>query len=103
VNREKKTGILLIVCGICFPLMFLPFVSGYEKEKGIIQNFFNIGIMLKTTKPVTSGEAFSLSSIVKMIPERLPFRFILAIGIFLIFAGIVKIDLSRSRANVKGS
>ena len=53
MNREKKIGIVLIVFGICFPLILLPFVSGYEKDKGIIQNLFNVGIVLKKEKPVT--------------------------------------------------
>jgi hypothetical protein len=33
----------------------------------------------------------------KIIPGKLPYRFILAIGIFLIFAGIVKIDIARRK------
>ena len=96
MNREKKIGIALIVFGICFPLILLPFVSGYEKDKGIIQNLFNVGIVLKKEKPVTSGETFP-SSLMKIIPGRLPYRFVLASGIFLIFTGILKIDISRRK------
>jgi hypothetical protein len=96
MNREKKIGIVLIVFGICFPLMLLPFVSGYENDKGIVQNLFNVGIMLKKEKPVTIGET-PPSSLMKVIPGRLPYRFVLASGIFFIFTGIVKIDLSRRK------
>jgi len=96
VNREKKIGIALIVFGICFPLMLLPFVSGYEKNKGIVQNLFNVGIMLKKEKVVTIGETFT-SSLVKAIPRRLPYRFVIASGILFIFMGILKIDLSRRK------
>ena len=96
MGREKKIGVALIVFGVCIPLILFPFVSGYEKENGIFQNLFTVGILLKKEKPVTSGEIFP-SSLMKIIPEMLPYRFALAIGIFLIFAGIVKIDLSRRK------
>ncbi len=96
MNREKKIGVALIVFGICFPLMLLPFVSGYEKEKGTMQNLFNVGIVLKKEKPVTGKETFP-SSLIRIIPGRLPYRFVIASGIFLIFTGIVKIDISRRK------
>jgi hypothetical protein len=96
VNREKKIGIVLIVFGICFPLVLLPFVSGYGIDKGIIQNLLNVGIVLKKEEPVTGKEIFP-SSIMKIIPGRLPYRFIIASGIFLIFTGILKIDISRRK------
>jgi hypothetical protein len=96
MNREKKIGIALIVFGVCFPLMLLPFVSGYEKEKGMVQNLFNVGIIFRKEKAVTIGETFP-SSLMKVIPGRLPYRFVLASGIFFIFTGILKIDLSRRK------
>ena len=98
MNGEKKIGFALIVFGICFPLMLLPFVSGYEKDKGIIQNLFNVGIVLKKEKPVTGGEIFP-PFLMKIIPGKLPYRFVLASGIFLIFTGILKIDISRRKEN----
>jgi hypothetical protein len=96
VNREKKIGIVLIVFGICFPLLLLPFVSGYGIDEGIIQNLLNVGIVLKKEKPLTGGETLP-SPLMKIIPGRLPYRFIIASGIFLIFTGILKIDISRRK------
>ena len=96
MDREKKIGIVLIVFGIFFPLILLPFVSGYEKDKGIIQNLFSVGIVLKKEKPVTGHVTFP-SSLMKMVPGRLPYRFVIASGIFLIFTGILKIDISRRK------
>jgi hypothetical protein len=95
MDREKKAGIALIVFGICFPLILLPFVSGYEKDRSIIQNLFHVGIVLKK-EPVAAKEIFP-SSLMKIFPGRLPYRFILAIGIFLVFAGIVKIDIAKRK------
>ncbi|MBA4390912.1 MAG: hypothetical protein C0399_08240 [Syntrophus sp. (in: bacteria)] len=96
MNREKKTGVVLIIIGICLPLVFLPFLSGYEKDRGIIENFLKIGIVVKKEKPV-SADKMAPSSMAKILPARFPYRFILAFGIFLIFAGFVKIDLIRRR------
>jgi hypothetical protein len=96
MDREKKIGIALIIFGICFPLILLPFVSGYEKNKGIIQNLFNVGIVLKKEKPVTGHVTFP-ASLMKIITARLPYRFVIASGIFLIFTGILKIDISRRK------
>ncbi len=98
MDKEHKAGIALIVFGICFPLILLPFVSGYEKDKGIVQNLFSVGIVLKKNKPVTVKEVFP-SSLVSILPRRLPYRFILAVGIFLVFAGIVKMDMARRKDN----
>jgi hypothetical protein len=92
MDREKKIGIALIIFGICFPLIMLPFVSGYEKDKGIIQNLFDAGIVLKNERPVTGKETFP-ASLMKIVPGRLPYRFLLASGIFFIFMGILKIDI----------
>jgi hypothetical protein len=100
MDREKKLGIGLMVFGICFALIFLPFISGYEKGKGTFQNFFNVGITLKKEKAASEGKTFP-SALMRILPVRLPYRFILAIGIFLIFAGIVKIDISRRKDSDK--
>jgi|SRR4030042_4448747 hypothetical protein len=96
MNREKKIGVILVAIGICLPLIFLPFVSGYEKDKGIIENFLKIGIVIKKAKPV-SADKIAPTSTAKILPTRFPFRFILAFGIFLIFAGFVKIDILKRR------
>jgi len=88
----------LIIGGICLPLIFIPFLSDYEKDKNMIQNILKIGIVLKKEKQGT-GAAAASSTFSKIIPDKLPFRFVLAAGIFLIFIGIVKIDISRGKRN----
>jgi hypothetical protein len=94
--RERKIGAVLIIVGICLPLVFLPFLSGYEKDRGVIDNFLRIGIVIKKEKPISADET-ARSSAARALPVRFPFRFILAFSIFLIFAGFVQIDLIRRR------
>ena len=100
VDRERKIGIVLISFGVLLPLILLPFVSGYEKEKGFVQNLFNVGIVVKDKKQIDAGDTF-LSILTRIVPGRLPYRFVLAFSVFLIFAGIVKIDISGKREGGK--
>ena len=94
--REKKIGIMLILAGICIPLVLLPLVSGYAKEKGVIKNLLEVGIVIRKGEPAKRDGAAPLSG-TKGTPMMFPFRFVLAFGVFLVFAGIVKMDLSRHR------
>jgi hypothetical protein len=107
MDREKKIGILLIAIGICIPLMAVPFISGYSKDKGILDNLYKVGITIKKDKPGQEEEApppisldkpkdedFQYS---KLVPKRIPFRFFLVITLIFFYMGIVRIDRSRHR------
>ena len=101
MDRQKRIGIIIIIVGICLPLITLPFLSGYAKEKGIFENLYRVGIELKRDKqdgagnsppaniekPVAQAPAF-----LKLIPKRIPFRFFLVITLILFYIGIVKIS-----------
>jgi hypothetical protein len=108
MDREYKVGTVLIILGILIPLLSLPFMTGYEHGKGIIDNLFSLGIPVKTESPKTQGAAgpegkgkepgAKLKITWDMVtPERFPFRFILAFGIFLMFVGFVRIDSERRK------
>lgn len=106
MDREKKIGILLIAIGICIPLMAVPFISGYSKDKGILDNLYKAGIAIKKDKPgqeeapppisldKPDEEGFQFS---KLVPKRIPFRFFLVITLIFFYMGIVRIDRSRHR------
>lgn len=104
MDKEKKRGLILIVIGICMPLLSLPFVTGYEQHKGIVRNLYETGIPLQkagpemsetSTKPQAQEAKDKESLIEKLTPQMLPLRYILALGVFLVFVGIVKIDRAR--------
>jgi hypothetical protein len=107
MDREMKMGIIYIIIAIGIPLLALPFVSGYEKDKGFFENFYKIAIMIKkdqTTDPGTlpadniekpkSKAAYFFKLIT---PKRIPFRFFLVITLIFLYIGIVKIDSARRR------
>lgn len=103
MNNRQKIGIVLIIIGICIPLLTLPFLSGYSKDKGLIDNLYGVGIELRKAnidhsggqssgiieKTKTGSPVFS-----KLIPKRIPFRFILVITVIFLYMGIVRITAS---------
>ncbi|HAR94811.1 MAG TPA: hypothetical protein DCR97_02440 [Deltaproteobacteria bacterium] len=102
INSERKKGIRLIVIAVLIPLLTLPFLSGFSKDKGFIGNLYDVGIQIRdeakdrTTadrgptekKKLTYGD---------VIPRRIQFRFILALAVVLLFVGVVKIEQSRRK------
>lgn len=109
MNDGKKKGIILIIIGICIPLFALPFVSGFDINKGFMDNFYNAGIRIaKDTgaaapdapagKP--SGDAAGKNPLSrdKMRIEKIPFRLFLVPTFILIYIGIVMIDRARPKA-----
>ena len=106
MDQQRRVGLILILIGICIPLMTLPFLSGYSRDKGFFDNFYRVGIELRKDKPADAyshplgdlerqdrkGLDFS-----RLIPKRIPFRFFLAPSLILFYLGFVKIDASRRK------
>jgi hypothetical protein len=74
----RKTPYILILVGILVPLVLLPFLSGYKAGAGWFSNLMNLKIAF--------GPAFGI-----------PYRFVLAVAIFLIFIGIRQLDFLRPK------
>ena len=106
MDREKKVGIILIIIGICIPLAIFPFLSGYSKEKGIVDTIYKAGIAIRNDKqggeespsPITVDKPKAKISFSRLIPKRIPFRFFLAATLILLYMGFIRIDRSRRRA-----
>jgi hypothetical protein len=106
MDRETKTGIILIILGICIPLATFPYLSGYAKDKGIIENFYQAGIQIKQdTKGDTANQPsknigkinWRTPNFSKLIPKKIPLRLFLVITVILVYMGIVRIDSSRRK------
>jgi hypothetical protein len=104
MEKRKKSGIIFIIIGICVPLLALPFVSGYSKERGFWANFYKIGIQIRRdphgmagNEPLahvegTQGKGLNYSM---LIPKRIPLRFFLVITLIFLYIGIVRIAPQR--------
>jgi hypothetical protein len=102
MEREKKSGILLIVIGLCIPLAVLPFVTGFSKDKSLYDKLYKSSIELRKN---TAGETGSnsepgstkISILWRVIPQSIPFRFFLVPTAILLYIGIVRIDKARRK------
>ncbi|MFA5617219.1 MAG: hypothetical protein WDK95_10205 [Syntrophorhabdaceae bacterium] len=105
MENGKKKGILLIIIGICIPLFALPFVSGFDMNKGFMDNFYNTGIRITKdtgqTAAAVKGPPADTSKnpldLKKMRIEKIPYRLFFVPTILLIYIGIVMIDRARKK------
>ena len=107
MNPGKKSGIIFIVIAICIPLLVLPFLSGFSREKGLIDNLYSVGIQIAKDRPdngVGNGDPSQKRKITwgDIMPRRIQFRFILAISVILLFVGFVRIERSRHKDDGPG-
>jgi len=101
MDRQRRAGIILIIIGICIPLITLPFLSGYSKDRGIFENLYRVGIDLRKVKQADAGNPSPSNleererktpDFSRLIPKRIPFRFFLVITLILLYLGIVRIN-----------
>ena len=107
MHDGKKKGILLIIIGICIPLFALPFVSGFDMNKGFMDNFYGAGIRITKDRGGAPQKAVAEKpagdtrknplSLERMRIEVIPFRFFLVPTFILIYIGIAMIDRARSK------
>jgi hypothetical protein len=107
MHPQKRHGIILIIIGLLIPLVALPFVSGFSKDKGFLGNFYDVGIPLgkdsidnAVSQPTTNTKGTNSKLRITwsmLIPQRIPFRFFLVPTVLLIYVGIIRIDRSRRK------
>ncbi|OPX92421.1 MAG: hypothetical protein A4E58_03334 [Syntrophorhabdus sp. PtaB.Bin006] len=104
MHREKKIGIIYIVIGICIPLLALPFVSGYSKDKGFMHNFYNVGIKVNIEgwsapanqpPPIPGKQNRRTITYREFVPRLIPLRWFLAATAIFFYMGIIRIERSR--------
>lgn len=102
MNPNKKAGITLVIIGICIPLLTLPFLSGFSKDKSLTENLYGVGIQIRKEAPANPATNVQPAEKRKLtysdvLPRRVQFRFILALAVVLLFVGIVKLEQSRQK------
>jgi hypothetical protein len=107
MDQEIKLGIIYFIIALSVPLMILPFVSGYSKDKGFFENLYEIAIPIREEQP-NNPDAQPADNLekpkskttlfLKMItPKRIPFRFFLVITLIFLYMGVIRIDSARRR------
>jgi hypothetical protein len=89
------------------PLASAPFMSGFSRDKGIIDNLYDASIPIRENHPAdainpASGDSDSSKGKTgiqwsRLIPKRIPFRFFLVPTLIFSYMGIVRIDRARRR------
>jgi hypothetical protein len=79
IVKQKRAGLLLIAIGVILPLLLLLLTTGYNPDASTISNIFSLRIPVYGSLVV-------------------PYRFPLALCIFLIFLGIRSLEHSRGTA-----
>jgi hypothetical protein len=73
MKKNTKAGLIIIAVGVCIPLALLFFISGYKEGAGFIVNLLGVKIIVGISEKLKIG---------------IPYRFFLALGVFLVFIGI---------------
>ena len=82
----NRFGVFLVLLGIAVPLICIAFADHYQPKAGVIKN------IQKMEVKITVGEKKSLFGDVIIIkkPQKfvIPYRYIFASGVIVVFAGI---------------
>jgi hypothetical protein len=110
MDHEMKAGIIFVVIAFGIPLMTFPFLSGYAKDKNILDNLYLVGIEINKSN---QGDGINQSSgniektqrktsdYSRFIPHRIPLRLFLVFTVIFLYMGVVRIDASMRKK--KGS
>jgi hypothetical protein len=85
-STRIKCGIILILIGMCLPIVSIGFSSKYIPQFGIIRNIQRMEIVLRAEeKLIFSDEPSDLFSKSKI---AVPYRYVFASGTLLVFVGL---------------
>lgn len=91
MERAKKRGLIFIIIGVLIPVVLLFRVTGFSPQKGIVHNIYAVTIKIHDNTNIHRDS----SGILRFVPHRVPYRFIVALGVFLVFLGIRDIEGSK--------
>jgi uncharacterized membrane protein len=116
MSKAKKIGIVLILVGICLPVISLGFASGYYPTRGLIGNIQSMEIILREESYILtpwSEDTIDTGDTGRIIKEEditnnfepvpvkskiaIPYKYIFAVGIVLVFSGIGIMVLSNTK------
>ncbi len=122
MNKYKRIGIILILIGVCIPLVAFIFAIGYEPKMGFWWSVPNMNIILwqkhlklesssvgsNIQKPMTYEEAIDIVPPEDLPIEALratfvllPYKFPFSLGIILLLSGIGLFVLAKPKKNEK--
>ncbi len=99
MNRGKRIGVILILVGLCIPILAMLFASGYSSGRDFMWNVKNTGFVIWTeNKSEAPGPWQSYRTWTPTITYFVPCSVFFALGIVLVATGTGFIILSRDQA-----
>jgi hypothetical protein len=95
MSKAGKIGIVLILVGAGLPLLSLFFVSNYDPETSLSENFQETEIVISERSAEFGSGRFGLERYKYKERKAIPFRYVLTTGVSLFIAGIVFTTFSR--------
>jgi len=82
----NRFGVFLVLLGIAVPLICIAFADHYQPKAGVIKNIQNMEMKIT----VEGGKSLFVDLIVIKKPQKfvIPYRYIFASGVIVVFAGI---------------
>jgi hypothetical protein len=107
VHKQKGIGFTLIVIGVFTPLLLLLVATGYNRNANVIVNILTLSIVVwdPVGQEIRESDSIAAKATAGRVLDdhqrriAIPYRFPLALCVFLIFLGIRQLDQSRKNAN----
>jgi hypothetical protein len=90
MGQWKKVGVILILIGICIPILAMLFAQGYDSRRNLISNAQNIETVFWQEISHPPGLSYRINTI------YIPYRYFLALGLILTATGIGLTMLSKN-------
>ena len=105
MTKYKRIGIILILIGICIPLVAFVFSSGYNPKLGFLWSITKMNIYLWTqpAKPQTPPPGLDFDPYFEPhdIPVVLPYKYTFGLGVIFVLSGIGFFVLSKPKKTEK--
>jgi hypothetical protein len=100
MSRGKRIGVILILVGLCIPILAMLFASGYSSGRDFMWNVKNSGIVIWTEKKTEAPGPWQASHPlwIPTITYFVPCSVFFALGIVLVATGTGFMLLSRDQA-----
>jgi hypothetical protein len=85
-SARMKFGILLILIGMCLPIISIAFTNRYIPRFGLITNIQRMEIVLRKERKADIFDEVSGVESKKKI--AIPYRYLFALGTLMVFTGI---------------
>jgi len=106
MTRYKKIGIILILIGLCIPIIAFVFASGYNPKLGFWWSISHMNILLQEGSikgnpggSLGGGKVYDTSQI--KFDVYLPYKYPFSLGIILVFSGFAIFFLAKSKKDEK--